>query len=431
MVIALRSGPAILQAHDALASAQFREDASRAQFHPQVVPSYQHGPDSQSFALNASQKLPWSGGTLTAIGTYTTFPITGAPDKSSEAHLILSQPLLKGFGPTATYFDLTNSERAREGQQRSSELTRQTVAVDVTTTFYQVVRQRQLLSVARQSRKRTEGLKRASEARMKVGLASKLDVFRADLQSDTAEGSMVAAEVALQTALEQFRILLGLPPDVAVEPEAVVLKEELEAGEPPLAQLLETARQRRLELKETRDQVRDGERAATIARQNLLPELDLNLDVSQLGYGSSFSDTLHAANRSVNLYLSTSYPLEHTADRANAAIADVDVASRRRRIDELERQVDGEVRSAYRNLDRIRRSVVLQRKGVELATEQRRLATLRYQRGLASNFDVVDAEGSLVNARNALVDLLTEYQVARVQLLKATGELDVEKEFLQ
>ena len=43
-----------------------------------------------------------------------------------------------------------------------------------------------------------------------------------------------------------------------------------------------------------------------------------------------------------------------------------------------------------------RKSIELQKKAVDIAEQQRQLATLRYQRGLASNFDVVDAEGSLV-----------------------------------
>jgi outer membrane protein TolC len=94
-----------------------------------------------------------------------------------------------------------------------------------------------------------------------------------------------------------------------------------------------------------------------------------------------------------------------------------------------EYEIEAEVRAALRDLERIRKSVELQRKAVDLAEQQQRLATLRYQRGLASNFDVVDAEGSLVTARTALVSLLTEYQVARMELLRATGTLDVEREF--
>ena len=92
-------------------------------------------------------------------------------------------------------------------------------------------------------------------------------------------------------------------------------------------------------------------------------------------------------------------------------------------------QVESEVRAAVRELDRIRKSIDLQKQSVEIAEQQRRLATLRYDRGLASNFDVVDAEGSLVQAKSALVTLLASHQVARLDLLRVTGGLDVEKEF--
>jgi outer membrane protein TolC len=110
-------------------------------------------------------------------------------------------------------------------------------------------------------------------------------------------------------------------------------------------------------------------------------------------------------------------------------VARIELEARRRTLRQRELEVEAEVRSAVRELDRIRKSVELQRKGVEIAEQQQRLATLRYQRGLASNFDVVDAESSLVLARSALVGLLTSYQVARVELLRATGQLDVAREF--
>jgi len=54
---------------------------------------------------------------------------------------------------------------------------------------------------------------------------------------------------------------------------------------------------------------------------------------------------------------------------------------------------------------------------------------LRYERGLGSNFDVVDAENGLVAARSALVQLATSWAVARLELERATGQLDVLTEF--
>jgi outer membrane protein len=82
-----------------------------------------------------------------------------------------------------------------------------------------------------------------------------------------------------------------------------------------------------------------------------------------------------------------------------------------------------------RDLEQVKKSVELQRQAVEVAAQQRRLAVLRYERGLGSNFDVVDAESSLVTARSALVQLLTTYAVARLDLKRTTGTLDVFREF--
>ena len=112
-------------------------------------------------------------------------------------------------------------------------------------------------------------------------------------------------------------------------------------------------------------------------------------------------------------------------------MAALEVDARERAVRQREMEIESEVRAALREMERIRKSVELQRQGVEIAAQQRRLAVLRYQRGLASNFDVVDAESSLVLARSSLVGLLTSYNVARLDLKRVVGSLDVEREFAE
>jgi outer membrane protein len=432
VALALERNFSLLNAADSVASARYRYGAARAQFWPQLTPRLQRGEDSSLYALDVRQRLPWTGGSVSAAGTFLSEPRLEAPlTRSSELSLTLTQPLLRGFGPNATFFDLRNNRRARQAQERTFELTRQRVAVDVTRAFYQVVQQRMLLAVARQSFERSEGLEKASDARLEVGLVSKLDVFRAQLQSSQAQEAMIRSEAALQDALESFRFLLGLAPHDPLEPEEVVLAEVL-ADEPlePLPVLVERALANRLDLQETRDQVDDARRNASLARQNLLPQLDLNVAVSQSGRGPAFGEALRAGDRRTEVILTASYPLERSQDRAVAAVARLDVDARGRALQQRELEVESEVRSAVRDLEQIRKSVQLQRKGVDVAEQQHRLATLRYQRGLASNFDVVDAESNLVLARSTLVGLLTRYQVARLDLLRVTGALDVDVEFL-
>ncbi|HEV7499230.1 MAG TPA: TolC family protein, partial [Vicinamibacteria bacterium] len=432
---ALERNFGVLNAADAVASSRLREGVTRAQFYPRVVPRYQRSGDDSLFGLDAQQRLPWSGGTVTASALmHSTFEGATGPDispfpRTSDLRVVLTQPLLRGFGPNATFFDLRSSRRGREGQERQFELGRQRLAVDVARSYYQVIQQRQLQAVARQSLERSESLQRASQARLEVGLVSKLDVYRAELQASQAQDSMVRAEASLQAELERFRSLLGLSPVDPLQPESLALPRDLTDTLEPVEVLTQRALENRLDLIETRDEVGDAQRTASLARQNLLPQLDLNLGVTQFGNGPTFSSAIRSADRQVSVYLSTSYPLERSNEAASKAVADLDVASHERTLRQRQLDVEGEVRTAVRELERTRKSIELQKKGVEVAEQQRRLATLRYQRGLASNFDVVDAEGSLVVARSALVGLLTSYQVARVDLLRVTGELKVDTEF--
>jgi len=427
--LALERNFALLDSVDAVSATRWLEKAALGRFFPTVTPVFQRSDDRTVFGVDLAQTLPWTGGTVSATGRYLSEPTVDAPfPKTTDLRLLLSQPLLRGVGPNASFFELTNARRAVQGQERSLALSKQRLAVEVAAAFYGVIAQRQLLDVAGQSLERTETLRKSSEARLQVGLASKLDVFRAELQAAQASDSMVRSRSALASALERFRGLLALPPDDPVEPEAAPLPDPKDDFEPVEA-LVRRALDTRLELAEARDQVSDARRTASLATQNLLPQIDLNVGLTQLGYGGSFGDAWTAGDRRVEVFLSASYPIQQSAQRASRAVAQIEVGSRERSVRQRELDVEQQVRQALRELDQIAQSVFLQRKAMEVAAQQRRLAVLRYQRGLGSNFDVVDAESSLVTSRSALVQLLTTYAVARLDLKRTTGTLDVEMEF--
>jgi outer membrane protein TolC len=441
---ALTQNFGIQSAADAVQVAQFGESAGRAQFFPQLTPSWQRSvstttaAETRSAALAASQRVPWTGGTLSATGTLSSISPTADPTlpvasllapRTADFRLSLSQPLLRGFGPNATFFDLTNRRRAREGQERSFVLSRQLLAEQVVDAFYGVTRQRRLLAVARQSLKRNRDLLRASEARMQAGVASKLDVLRADLQVSLAQDSMVASEAALQTSLEGFRVLLGMRATEELQPAEVTLNEEPTLDLPPTEVLVARALEGRVDIHETQDRVADARRYAALAQQNLLPQVDLNVGVTQFGAGTTYRESLRSLDRRVDVFLSTSYPLQRSDDRAQRATALVAVAGSERGLSQRRLEVEAEVRASVRDLERVVKSIELQKKSLALAEQKHRLATIRYQRGLDSNFNVVEAEGEVVTTRATLVSLLTQLEVGRIHLLRVTGELDVEREF--
>jgi outer membrane protein TolC len=432
--LALEQNFSLLDSSAAVTASRWQRSAASGEFLPQVVPLFSRGDGRTLFGLDVSQRLPWTGGTLVATGRYVSQPdpaegVEPLFPRSTDLRLLLSQPLLRGAGPNATYFDLTNAKRAVAAQERTFELARQRLAVQVASAFYSVIAQRQLFEVADQSLQRTESLLDASDARLKVGMASKLDVFRAELQAAQAREGMIRTTAALETALEQFRGILALPPDNPVEPEGVVLEPPKEEEEEPVEMLVRQALEHRLELKEARDRVSDARRASALARQDLLPQVDLNLGVTQLGFGRTFGGAFGMRDRQIEFFISASYPFRQTTQKANRAVSEISVQVRERAVAQIVLEIEREVHLAARDLDRIRQSVVVQLQSVGVAEQQRRLAVLRYQRGLASNFDVVDAESNYVVARSALVSLLTSYAVARLALRRATGTLSVDTEF--
>jgi outer membrane protein len=432
--LAMEQNPDALDAGDSLVLAQARRSAARAEFRPQLTPGLQRSDTVSAFVLSGAQKLPWTGGSLAVTGSLRRFEEAEGPlSRTSNFGVTLSQPLLRGAGPTIAHAGLYTSRRALEERERSLVLARQRVAREVARSFYQVVLQRQLLKVGQQSLQRSRDLLRASEARLEAGLVSKLDVYRAELQAAEAEETALGSESALQTALEGFRVTLGLSTQDPVEP-AEVDAAALEPGpdvptSADLDRLVAVALERRLDLQETRDKVADAGRSAKIARQELWPSLNLNLAFNHYGVGPSLGSALHPSDRRFEAFVSTSYPLDRSTAKVSATAAQLAEGAAQRAVLQQQRIVEGQVREAVRDLDRLRRSLALQKRSVEVTEQQLRLATLRYQRGLASNFDVVDAERGLVLARSTLMGLLTSFQLAVVDLRRATGELDVEKDF--
>ncbi|MEO8360219.1 MAG: TolC family protein [Vicinamibacteria bacterium] len=424
--VGLREGFAIASARDSVRTADIQVLAARSEFFPKITPSFSRRENERSWSITGYQALPGLGGALLAERTSRTFEGVQTPAfRLSDTSFMWSQPLLRGLGPNASLYGLRNARRVRQAQERNLILSKQRFMVDIARAYYQTVAQRELLSVARQSATRSEVLRRASEARLDVGLSNKLDVYRAQLSEAQAEQSAVQAEAALQSAIETFHLLLGKPLDDPIEPAPVTIGSTPLDDLPPIETLVQTAFLRRLDLLEVKDQIDDARRTASLSRQNLLPDISLNLRFTEQKSAGS-AGPLVVTNRRWESFFSASLPLERAADVAQLQLSNLDVTARERGYQQRRYEVEAEVRSTHRALTALFRSIETQEGAIDIADKQLQLANLRYQRGLASNFDVVDAEGNLIAARGALAQLVSAYRIARLDLERVIGRLDVD-----
>ena len=86
-----------------------------------------------------------------------------------------------------------------------------------------------------------------------------------------------------------------------------------------------------------------------------------------------------------------------------------------------QRQLIGNLRSFYDEAATARSELESLRQSAELATEGLRLTNLRYQAGESTVLEVVDAQNTLTQARNAYADGQARYRVALASLQTVTG----------
>jgi outer membrane protein TolC len=90
-------------------------------------------------------------------------------------------------------------------------------------------------------------------------------------------------------------------------------------------------------------------------------------------------------------------------------------------LNQTQRQLVGNLYSMYNEVVAARAALDNLQRAAELAGESLRLTNLRYQAGESTALEAVDAQNTLVQARNAVDDAAIRYRVALAELQTLTG----------
>jgi outer membrane protein TolC len=91
-------------------------------------------------------------------------------------------------------------------------------------------------------------------------------------------------------------------------------------------------------------------------------------------------------------------------------------------LSDLEGRIDAEVRTAFLDVNAAAERVELAGSTVKLSQEELAEAKDRFSAGVTDNLEVVQAQGSLVNAQNQYVASLYTHNLAKLSLARALGE---------
>ena len=382
--------------------------------------------DASAATLTGSQILP-TGGTLSASAASTgTIDREAGEDYMTDATLraSLKQPLLRGFGYEASHEVLTQAERDVVYAVRDFARYREEFLLDATRRHFDILAQRVVLRNTEARYADAEFQFRRTQALFEIGRQDKLEVLRAENDLLRVQNDLIDARDALGLQVDQMKVFLGLPTTVKFEfAEEVPQFLRVDVS---LATAVEAALANRFDLMNARDRLEDAVRGLRIARQNLYP--DLSLEASWTGTslpGPGYRDhAFHDQVGSVGLVLEI--PLQQTLERNAFRSAEIALDRQRRDYEKFRDDVVVEVRQTLRALRKASDSLTIQDKIIVVEDKRTEKANLDFEAGRIGNRDLLEAKRSLLDARNERVRRAVQYELARINLERAMGTLEVE-----
>ncbi|HEX4135241.1 MAG TPA: TolC family protein [Bryobacteraceae bacterium] len=274
-----------------------------------------------------------------------------------------------------------------------------------------------------------------SQKQEKGGEVAHADVIKAQITQQQRQRDLEDAELSIEKAKIALGVLIfpDFRSDFAVEDDLaqpVLL--------PPLPEARAKATATSPDLKAAQAGVEQAGYEVNIARYAYLPSLGLDffygIDANQFAartdhptedtgrstlpqYEVPFRQNLgYSAQVTLNIPVwnwgATRSKIKQAALKQQQAELDLTLA---------QRTLQGNIASAYREAQTAQAQVDSLRSSSDLSAESLRLTLLRYQAGEANALEVVDAQTTLAQARNAYDDGLARYRVAIANLQTLTG----------
>jgi outer membrane protein len=339
-------------------------------------------------------------------------PIIVSPEEIYGADLTLTQPL-STFGRlrAALHIAEASLQIAKEEERKS----RQSLTASVTSAYYQLWLAGESLVVAQDA---YDNIGRHYEQVRKfydVGLASKYDLLRAQVQWENLKPQVIQAQNGVALAKLGLTTLTGYPREqelkLSFSPESL----KLEASPITLAGLLDEANRLRPELLQIKQAQIIAHEQVRLAAAGYKPAIALNLTYSDQGMESDpatwdTSWTLTLGIRG-NLFSSGSNKATLKAAKENELLV---AAQQKLLLD----QVRFEAEQALQNLTESLEIVKALQATIGLARESLRLTQARYDAGMATTMDIMDAQLALNSALNG-------YHAGLYAYLNALARLDL------
>ena len=307
------------------------------------------------------------------------------------------------------------------------EVARRGLNVTVTKAYYSLVGAQRKYASAQLALDQAQNYLTISQELERGGEAPHSDVVKAQIQYNAQDQALREARLAMASTRLDLAVLMF--PDF--DQDFQVLDDLPKAAAlPPRADAEAMAKRENPDVRVAMEAVRGANLDITIAKQQaflptLTVDVDYGLEANQIGWKTLVAaDPAKGQVTTPGYFLTAALTLpvwDWGARKSKVRQAELRRQQANAELSAAQRTVLRELNGFYQEAETARDQLDLLSQSVDLATENLRLNTLRYQGGEATILELVDAQNTLTQARNANDDGLVRYRVALANLQTVTG----------
>jgi len=406
----------------------------------------------QDYGFSVNQAIPTGGALSLSLSSYRSdttqaFQLIN-PRYGSTLRFDLTQPLLRGFGPKMSRREVILAQKNFDVAQKQYEAAIIETIYLVQEAYWNLVYAVENLKVKQYSLQLARDLLRKNQKEVEVGKLAPIELLNAEAEVASREADIIQAQGMVERAEQVLRNIINLEADQEKAGLKIVPVDQPVFSPRQISseKALEAALAHRPELEQLRKIIEAKQFSLSVAKNELLPQLDLQFSYWSPGISGdrllylndnpffgvvigrekgsaldSLRDALKILYQNWSLSLNLSIPLASITSRAAYASARLELEQSQAKLKNLEQQVRLEISDTLREIETNAKRVEALRVARERAEKRLQAEEKKMGVGLTTNYFVLQYQAEVANARSQELRALVDYNLSLARLEKLTS----------
>ena len=321
------------------------------------------------------------------------------------------------------FIGLKAAKSTKEFYQLNANLTEEQIIERVSNAYFQVFTAQEQKNTLESSYSSTEKVRNVIKSLYDNGLSKKIDLDRTNVNLTNIETNIKQSNNGITQAENALKFYMGMP----IETKIQLVQEDMAVTPHLLDETVNTDERTEVKVLLKNKELLEYQKKATVA--NYYPTVNLTANYNWQGLGEKFPLT-NGSSKGVMwsdysaIGLGINIPIFNGfATKAKVQQNQIDIDKLEIDIKDTKLGLDQAYQNAKAQIENSLATLESQKANVKLAEDVLADTKSNYQYGLATLTDLIDAENSLVQAKNNYTRAILDYKIAEVQYYKSKGEL--------